>query len=186
MSPRCGCSCAARPGWPSSPSRPGPSPIRSCCGSTRPRACGCSCRRWPDSPGAHRSPGHLVRPRAGRTAGALRAPAARRAHRRPPVLRPAKQRRGDLAHRAAAARLPARRPSLPAQVMGTRGRGHPGPRSSALAGAVAARVTAGRRRHRSAYPAGRYRLPRARSRRFPGPRRARRPASRSRWPARPG
>jgi glucose-6-phosphate 1-dehydrogenase len=46
-SPRCGCSCAARPGWPSSPSRPGPSLTRSCCGSIRTRACGCSCPRWP-------------------------------------------------------------------------------------------------------------------------------------------
>ena len=51
-SPKCGCSCAARPGWPSCPSRPEPSPTRSCCGSTRTRACGCSCPRWPNNPGA--------------------------------------------------------------------------------------------------------------------------------------
>jgi len=74
-------------------------------------------------------PGHLVRPRAGRTAGTVRAAAARRAHRRPPALRPGGQRRGDLAHRAAAARPPARRPPLPAGIMGTRRRGNPGPRS---------------------------------------------------------
>ena len=49
------------------------------------------------------------------------------------------QRRGDLAHRAAAARPPARRPPLPARILGTRRRGDPGPRSSALAAAVAAR-----------------------------------------------
>jgi Glucosamine-6-phosphate isomerases/6-phosphogluconolactonase len=50
----------------------------------------------------------------------------------------------------------------------------------------AAALTAGRRRRRSAYPAGRCRPPRARSRWTLGPRRARRPAWRSRWPARPG
>jgi hypothetical protein len=38
-------------------------------------------------------PGHLVRPRAGRTAGTVRAAAARRARRRPPALRPGGQRR---------------------------------------------------------------------------------------------
>jgi len=48
-------------------------------------------------------PGHLVRPRAGRARGAVRAAAARRAGRRPSALRPAGQRRGDLAHRSAAA-----------------------------------------------------------------------------------
>jgi hypothetical protein len=84
-------------------------------------------------------PGHLVRPRAGRTAGTVRAAAARRAHRRPPALRLGGQRRGDLAHRAAAARPPARRPPLPAGIMGTRRRGNPGPRSAPLAAAMAAR-----------------------------------------------
>ena len=84
-------------------------------------------------------PGHLVRPRAGRAPGTVRAAAARRAGRRPSALRPAGQRRGDLAHRAAAARPPARRPLLPARILGTRRRGGPGPRSSALAAAVAAR-----------------------------------------------
>jgi hypothetical protein len=59
-------------------------------------------------------PGHLVRPRAGRTGRTVRATAARRARRRPPALRPGRRRRGDLAHRAAAARPPARRQALPA------------------------------------------------------------------------
>jgi MFS family permease len=59
-------------------------------------------------------------------------------------------------------------------------RGQPERQPSSLAGAVAAG-----RRVNPAYPADRCRPPRARSRWFPGPRRARRPASRSRWPARP-
>ena len=71
-SPRCGCSCVARPGWPSCPSRPGRNPTRSCCGSTRTRACGCNCPRC-RTVLARGPPGHVLRPRAGRTAGALRA-----------------------------------------------------------------------------------------------------------------
>jgi hypothetical protein len=63
-------------------------------------------------------PGHLVRPRAGRTAGAVRAPAARRDRRPPSALRQRGQRRGDLAHCAAAARPPARRPPLPVRILG--------------------------------------------------------------------
>ena len=80
-------------------------------------------------------PGHLVRPRAGRTAGTVRAAAARRAHRRPPALRPGGQRRETwrivqplLDH-----------PPVPAGIIGTRRRGNPGPRSPPLAAAMAAR-----------------------------------------------
>jgi hypothetical protein len=134
-SPRCGCSCAARPGWPSSRSRPGQSLTRSSCGSTRTRtrACGCSCPLWADSPGARStwtplspaSSAREFRPRARRAAGAIRGAAACRDGRRPPVLCPGGQRRGDLGHRAAAARPPAPRPSLPARVLGTRGGGNP-------------------------------------------------------------
>ena len=97
-SPRCGCSCAARPGWPSFPCRPGPSPTRSCCGSTRIRACGCNCPRWPNSPGARstwtrRSPASWANRRS-RTSGCCtpRSPATissspgRTASRRPGAL----------------------------------------------------------------------------------------------------
>ena len=83
-------------------------------------------------------PGHVVHPRAGRTAGAVRAAAARRDRRRPSALRPGGQRRGDLAHCAAAARPPAGRPPLPGRILGSRGGGSPGPRPPTLAAAVAA------------------------------------------------
>jgi hypothetical protein len=90
-SPRCGCSCVARPGWPSSPSRPGRNPTDRSADRPGPRPAAATVRAG-RTVLARGPPGHVLRPRAGRTAGALRAPAARRDRRRPSAVRQAGQR----------------------------------------------------------------------------------------------
>ena len=125
------------PGWPSFPCRPGPTPTRSCCGSTRIRACGCNCLRWPNNPGARstwtpRSPASWANRRSRTSACCTpRSPATISSS----PERTASRRPGALCSRCSTTRPTS---ALSVRILGARGGGSPGPRPPALAAAVAA------------------------------------------------